>query len=222
VSAAAVKTARAAQGKCDVRAPFPAIVLERLAQEGEMAIRQARPWSACSILRASKSKPRCSKQMQPVSRSARLLPHWSPVDGRYPLRLVRMSPALNKSSRLDEARLRFTAKAAAPGSSGRVIWASPEMHVPAQATGASARATGGFRCAGQDRAHFHVSARCPGRSIGSGGNGIVGRQPDRGSRHGRVVNMFQVAEAGRMHCSTASVQQAAPSLGRLECASTKP
>jgi RND family efflux transporter MFP subunit len=37
VNAAALKTTRSAQAKCSVRAPFPAIVLERLAQEGEMA-----------------------------------------------------------------------------------------------------------------------------------------------------------------------------------------
>jgi len=130
VNAAALRTARAAQAKCTLRAPFPAIVLDRLAQEGEMA----QPGTPLlSLLDTSRIEVRAEVQAADIAglRTARQIDFVS-GEGRYPLRLIRLSPALTKNSRLAEARLRFIAAAAAPGSSARVLWASPEMHVPAQ------------------------------------------------------------------------------------------
>jgi len=129
VNAAALKTARAAQAKCVVRAPFPAIVLERLAQEGEIALPGA---PLVSLLDSSRIEVRAEVQEADVAglKSTRQIAFLD-ADTRYPLRLVRLSPARLKASRLAEARLRFTGAAAAPGSSARMVWASPEMHVPA-------------------------------------------------------------------------------------------
>jgi RND family efflux transporter MFP subunit len=129
VNAAALKTTRATQAKCTVRAPFPAIVLERLAQEGEMATAGA---PLASLLDTSHIEVRAEIQEAdiatlPRARNLALVT----AAGRYPLKLTRVSPALGKTSRLAEARLRFSGKVAAPGASGRVVWASPEMHVPA-------------------------------------------------------------------------------------------
>jgi RND family efflux transporter MFP subunit len=129
VNAAALKTARAAQAKCVVRAPFPAIVLERLAQEGEIALPGA---PLVSLLDSSRIEVRAEVQEADVAglKSARQIAFLD-ADTRYPLRLLRLSPARLKASRLTEARLRFTSAAAAPGSSARVVWANPEMHLPA-------------------------------------------------------------------------------------------
>ena len=129
VNAAALNSARAQQGKCVVRAPFPAIVLERLAQEGEMAM----PGTALvSLLDTSRIEVRAEVQEADAASltSARDIAFVS-GEGRFPLRLARLSPALTKTSRLAEARLRFSGKPAAPGASGRVVWASPEAHLPA-------------------------------------------------------------------------------------------
>ncbi len=130
VNAATLKTARATQAKCSVRAPFPAIVLERLAQEGEMATPGA---PLASLLDTSRIEVKAEVQAADAAgiESARSIALRTDA-GHYPLRLARLSPALVKSSRLAEARLRFTASTAAPGASGRVVWASPEMHVPAE------------------------------------------------------------------------------------------
>lgn len=130
INEAALKTARAAQGKCVLRAPFPAIVQERLAQEGEMA----QPGTPLvSLIDTSRIEVRAEVQEADAAglKSARRIAFVNNA-GRYPLRLLRLSPALLKSSRLVEARLRFTGAAAAAGSSARVIWASPEHHVPAE------------------------------------------------------------------------------------------
>ncbi len=130
VNAASLKTARATQAKCVVRTPFPAIVLERLAQEGEMATPGA---PLASLLDTSRIEVKAEVQAADAAgiQSARSIALLTGA-GRYPLRLARLSPALVKSSRLAEARLRFTASAAAPGASGRVVWPSPDMHVPAE------------------------------------------------------------------------------------------
>lgn len=130
VNTAALNTVRAAQARCVVRAPFPSIVLERLAQEGEIALPGT---PLVSLLDSSRIEVRAEVQEADVAglRTARQITFVN-ADTRYPLRLLRLSPARLKASRLAEARLRFTAAAAAPGSSARVIWASPDMHVPAE------------------------------------------------------------------------------------------
>ena len=129
VNAASLKTARAAQTKCVVRAPFPAIVQERLAQEGEMAQAGA---PLVSLLDTSRIEVRAEVQADDAAglqTAGRI--EFVGNAGRYPLRLIRLSPAVQKGSRMVEARLRFIKTAAAPGSSARVLWASPELHVPA-------------------------------------------------------------------------------------------
>lgn len=130
VNQAALNTARAAQARCVVRAPFPAIVLERLAQEGEIALPGT---PLISLLDSSRIEVRAEVQESDVAglQAARQIAFVN-AEARYPLRLIRLSPARLKASRLAEARLRFTAAAAAPGSSARVVWASPDMHVPAE------------------------------------------------------------------------------------------
>jgi len=130
VNAAALNTARAAQARCVVRAPFPAIVLERLAQEGEIALPGT---PLVSLLDSSRIEVRAEVQeADVVSLQAARQIVFVNGEARYPLRLLRLSPARLKASRLAEARLRFSAAAAAPGSSARVVWASPDMHVPAE------------------------------------------------------------------------------------------
>lgn len=130
VNAASLKTAHANRGKCRVYAPFPAIVVERLAQEGEMA---APGTPLATLLDTSRIEVKAEVQeadaagLRQVGRAELLEP-----GGRWPLRLKRLSPTLNKSSRLVEARLLFSGAAAAAGSSGQVVWKAPEPHIPAE------------------------------------------------------------------------------------------
>ena len=128
VNAAALKTARTDQGKCVLRAPFPAIVQERLAQVGEML---APGTPVVALLDTSRIEVRA--EVQAGDREA-LEQTRSPVfvgqGSRYPVHLKRISPAVQRASRLVEARLRFTGRGAPPGAAGRVVWNSHEPHVP--------------------------------------------------------------------------------------------
>ncbi len=129
VDQAALNTARATQAKCTVRAPFPAIVLERLAQQGETAVPGT---PLVSLLDTSRIEVMAAVQEADAAglKAARAIAYVGP-EGRYPLRLIRLSPAVSASTRMVEARLRFQGRQARAGSSGRVTWASPQPHVPA-------------------------------------------------------------------------------------------
>lgn len=185
MNAAALKTTRATQAKCTVRAPFPAIVLERLAQEGEMASAGA---PLASLLDTSRIEVRAEIQEAdiaalPRARNLALVT----AAGRYPLRLTRVSPALGKASRLAEARLRFHGNVAVPGASGRVVWASPGNACTGSPAGAPPGTAWGVRrgCCGQ-KAALPVPAA---RSGGTTGPGIraARRQPHRRARQRRTL-----------------------------------
>lgn len=128
VRRAALDSAHAATAKCVVRAPFPAIVVERLAQQGELA---APGTPLARLLDTSRIEVRAEVQTADAAdlRAVREV-HLDTPDGSHALRLIRLSPAVTPASRLQQARLRFTGDAALPGSSGRVRWTSAIPHLP--------------------------------------------------------------------------------------------
>jgi RND family efflux transporter MFP subunit len=142
VNTAAVKTARAALSKCEVRAPFPAIVLERLAQEGEMATPGA---PLVSLLDTSRIEVKAEvQQTDAASLASARNPALVTGDGRYPLRLVRLSPALNKSSRLGRGAPAFHRQSRPPRCQWPRCLGQPGNACAGTRSGASARATGRF------------------------------------------------------------------------------
>jgi len=129
VSRASLETARAATGKCVIRAPFPAIVVERLAQEGEMATPGA---PLARLFDTSRIEVRAEVRVADApDLAAARDPRLVTPEGSYELRLISLSPAVTPSTRLMQARLRFSAAAAPPGSSGRVLWRSSLPYLPA-------------------------------------------------------------------------------------------
>lgn len=148
----ALKTARADQAKCIVRAPFPAIVLERLTQQGETA---APGTPLVRLLDTSRIEVQAQVQEADAAglKTARDIRFVAP-EGRFELRLARLSPAVSRATRLSEARLRFPGRRAATGTSGRVTWASPEPHLPANVVVRRAGRLGVFVVeSGQPRFH---------------------------------------------------------------------
>jgi RND family efflux transporter MFP subunit len=130
VERAALETARRQVEKCVLRAPFPAIVAERLAQVGEMAA----PGSPLvALIDTSRIEVRAEVQAADAGSLMRARQLRLRLDGEdYPLRLARLSPAIEPASRLRQARLRFGAKTAPVGASGRVIWRDASPHLPAE------------------------------------------------------------------------------------------
>ncbi|MEW6678947.1 MAG: efflux RND transporter periplasmic adaptor subunit [Pseudomonadota bacterium] len=128
VQQAAEKTARRQVDKCVVRAPFPALVLERLAQEGEMAA------PGTPLLRLlDRSRIQVKAEVREADGAdlaqARDVALVTPA-GRHPLRLLRVSPAVASATRLAEARFTFAGESAPPGASGQIRWTSRIPHLP--------------------------------------------------------------------------------------------
>ncbi len=121
-------TAARSVGKCMVRAPFAAIVRERLGRAGELAA----PGTPLAVL-VDLERIEVSAQVQakdaPGLQQASTVRFSGAGDDR-PLALVRVSPAIDPQTRSVEARLRFTSDAAPPGAAGRVAWRDPAPHVP--------------------------------------------------------------------------------------------
>lgn len=127
VSRSALDTARNAETKCGIRAPFPGVILQRIAQVGEMVvpgtpILELRDLSTMEVKADIQQSDRSIGQAQQID--------FVTQAGSYPVRLVRLSPALNSATRMLEARLRFTSRKAASGSDGRIEWHSSAMYLP--------------------------------------------------------------------------------------------
>lgn len=130
VDRAALEAARRQVEKCVVRAPFPAIVTERLGQVGEMTS----PGSPLvALIDTSRIEVRAEVQATDAGSLMTARDVGFSFDGdAYPVRLTRLSPAIDPASRLRQARLRFSGRAAPVGASGRLVWSDAAPHLPAE------------------------------------------------------------------------------------------
>ena len=117
-------------GRCSVRAPFRAVVVERLIGVGEKA-QQGKPLLRLldlSALEVSAQVPAFDAQLLPQAHQLSL----EIGDTSYPVTLRSVVPALDPKSRSRELRLDFIDSSAPPGSSGRLVWRQPTPHLPAE------------------------------------------------------------------------------------------
>jgi RND family efflux transporter MFP subunit len=126
---AELATARRNLEKCVVRAPFKAVVRQRLGQVGESAVPGT---PLVQILDMEHNE--VSAAVQPAD--ARDLERMGEIafvgqTARYPVQLLRIVPALDPRERSQEARFGFTGEGALPGAAGRVVWKTSRPHVPA-------------------------------------------------------------------------------------------
>ena len=125
---AELSTAQRNIRKCLIRAPFKAIVKERIGQVGEIATPGA---PLVRVLDAGQIE--VSAQVQPdyvaaLNKSKNIT--FESRAGSFALKLRRIVPALDPRERNQEARFRFTGKSALPGTAGRVVWESAQAHLP--------------------------------------------------------------------------------------------
>ena len=116
--------------RCHVRAPFKAVVMERLIGVGEKA-QPGKPLLRLidlSALEVSAQVPASDAAGLEQAEGLRLQ-----VNGLdYPVTLRSVVPALDPRSRSRELRLDLAAAAPSPGSSGRLLWRQPQPHLPAE------------------------------------------------------------------------------------------
>jgi RND family efflux transporter MFP subunit len=129
VQRANLATAERELEKTTLRAPFDAIVKQRHAGVGELASP-----GAVLLTLIDRSRPEVSAQVQ--LKDARSLRDADRAvfiaDVEYPVKLTRVSPAVDRESRTVETRLAFLERVAAPGTSGRLVWRDTRPHLPAE------------------------------------------------------------------------------------------
>lgn len=126
---AAREEADVAVARCRITAPFDGIVLERLASEGEW-ITPGQP-----LVRLLDSERLEVSAQIPSDRVESLIQGSGyTLDAnreRYALTLRHLLPVVQSRERNREARFTFTAGAALPGSSGRLLWKAATPYLPA-------------------------------------------------------------------------------------------
>lgn len=149
---AALKEAEYLVGKCELRAPFDGVVIERAASPGNLAN------AGTPLLRLVDSKElEVSGQIQEQDvarlRAAEQIVFTSATRS-YPVRLRAVVPVVDTRLRSYEARFVFTEAKAAPGEAGRIEWRASEPHLPSDVLVRRDGALGVFTVA-QGRARFH-------------------------------------------------------------------
>jgi len=127
---AQLNTAEHAVGKCEVRAPFPAIVRARLGQVGELAVPGT---PLATLIDTRRIEIAAQVQLRDTASLAKASEiRFEGDGGTRILRLARISPAIDRQARSVEARLGFVAEALPPGAQGRILWRESRPHLPAE------------------------------------------------------------------------------------------
>ncbi len=128
--------ARAARDRdrCSIKAPFDAVVMERLIGVGEKAA-PGKPLLHLLDVGALEVSAQVQASDEASLQGAETF-ELMLGERRYPLTLRSLLPALEPLSRSREARLEFALaaeeSAASPGASGRLLWRSARPHLPAE------------------------------------------------------------------------------------------
>jgi len=123
-------TARRALAKHTLTAPFDAVVRARSGQVGELAA----PGSVLLTL-VSDGEAELAAQLQPrdaQSIAVAPAPVFEYAGQRHALKLLRVSPTVNRGARSVEARFAFVAAIPPTGAEGRLVWRDPQAHLPAE------------------------------------------------------------------------------------------
>jgi RND family efflux transporter MFP subunit len=125
----AVKQAAINVGHCEIRAPFDAVVTERLVSIGSFV---SRGTAIVGLLEMAGQEISASLRQNEIARlqqAEELV--FEAASGRFPVRLRALLPALDTLARTREARLAFVSDAALPGTAGRLVWQVGRKLLPA-------------------------------------------------------------------------------------------
>ena len=150
---AQLDSARRDLEKCRITAPFRAVVMERMAQLGELAV-PGTPLVALIDVEHLEVSAQIQTKDAASLESATAVSFVAPGQN-YPVRLLRLSPAVDSSTRTREARLAFITDSAPSGTEGRIAWRGLQQLLPAQFLSRRDGRLGVF-IAERDLAHFVV------------------------------------------------------------------
>lgn len=147
--------------RCEILAPFDALVVERIASVGQLAVPGTNIARLVDLNSLEISAQVFSSDANQLSETLSLA--FEANDQHYPVQLNSVLAALDSSTRNREVRLSFTDNSALPGSSGRIIWQDPRPHLPANYFVERSGQLGFFTIE-NNTAEFHpVEAAQPGR-----------------------------------------------------------
>jgi RND family efflux transporter MFP subunit len=150
---AAVAQAQRAVDKTELRAPFNAIVMQRLGQIGELANPGTPLLRLLDAEHIEVSSPLQPAQVAALSDKGQAELFFVSDDQSYPLQLRLITPAMDSRSRTREARLRFSGPRPLPGSAGQLQWRQPTANLPADLISQRQGKLGVFTLQGK-QAHF--------------------------------------------------------------------
>lgn len=116
----AVRSAELTLSRTRINAPYDAVVVDRAAQVGSLA-QPGMPMITLVQLDDREIEADVDpRSAQGIGSSSAL--RFETQGRQFSLELARLSPVINANSRVQKARFRFTADAAAIGASGEVVW----------------------------------------------------------------------------------------------------
>lgn len=116
--------------KTAIHAPFRAVVLERIAQSGELASPGTPLLRIIDIDNLELSAQVQASQAEHLQKN--IAPTFLYQDQHFPLELRAITPALDSRTRTREARLQFTGEPPLPGATGKLVWSSTQASLPAE------------------------------------------------------------------------------------------
>ncbi|NOX91100.1 MAG: efflux RND transporter periplasmic adaptor subunit [Gammaproteobacteria bacterium] len=125
--------------KTQIRAPFNAVIVERLAQTGELAspgTALLRIIDTDNLELAAKLSPQQTRDLEHSFAAENTSTVSNAIEfvsagQRYALTLRTITPVLDTRARTREARLRFTDKNPLPGATGQLVWSPQQASLPA-------------------------------------------------------------------------------------------
>ena len=125
----AVDIAKQDLKKTVIRAPYTAVIAERIAQVGELANPGTPLVRVVDISRIEVSAKIQPQDVRSLEKAGKF--QFTTLERSYNLELRKLSPLIDPIQRNREARLVFKDEMALPGSSGTLIWKQTIPHVPA-------------------------------------------------------------------------------------------
>ncbi|WP_128571892.1 efflux RND transporter periplasmic adaptor subunit [Ectothiorhodospira haloalkaliphila] len=126
---AASRAAQRRVNHCQIRAPFDAVVIERLASTGEL-VQAGTPIARILDARDLEVSGDIQQRDLPALEAAGSI-RFVAAGEHYPVELRAISPMVDQRLRSVDVRFVFTEEAARPGQVGRIEWVSDRRHAPA-------------------------------------------------------------------------------------------